>query len=707
MTSLGEWLLRARSRRACLALGALVGALVAAYFFRPGFLLGLDPYWEYPRGDIRVYSTAYLHFVQEPWSWPPGVSRTMGDPLSITFTDTIPIFSLPLKLVLPLVPKAIEQPFLRPFGLWLLIVYVAQGLVTARFAWRFGLRSAAGVVAACAIACTTPTLLFRWGHCALSAHFVIIWAIYLVVVGAGESPGRRRVVEWSVLWLVVGLIHPYLLAMVGPIFGAWIVTVLLRHRALRAVAFAIAGMGAVVLFDFTIMGLLSIGKIHGRPWGYGISSLNPLAFFLSPYALFAWTDPKLADQTNYQFEGHAYLGGGILLLLVVVLVRDWRAAVGMLRRHALLGVACALLAVYALSNRIYFGKWLLLSFEVPEALVGLTSQFRSTGRFVWPFVYAVTFFAFALVARQRRGVAILVGVALIQLVDVSPYRAYVAESTAPAAKLLDWPTWNALFDRDKSLHLVPRYECIWKFRPEDVVSDYQLFELGFIAATRKVTVNSIFNPRPRDCGEEWKERQGLVVEDGKVYVFWRHTTPMNDLRHLEAQGARCEPFDFGFACSRTFGTSPELVARFERTLVKTYDVGSWATFGKGGTSLEQEGSGWGERQVGKMFVGDQRDGPRTTLHFILPEGETSARTLEYELEGNRDEPEPLGVEIEGVEVGTLRVPRGVHLYRFCLPPKTGRRISVDLVDHPRELTDWSTRVWAHRARLSQEPCETP
>lgn len=114
------------------------------------------------------------------------------------------------------------------------------------------------------------------------------------------------------------------------------------------------------------------------------------------------------------------------MLLGLAIVSQWRLVTRLVRRHWVLTAAMLVLALWAISNRVYLGPILVLSYPLPDALLtSVLAWFRASGRMFWPVAWLLVGLgiAGALRGRSARGAVIVAAVALLlQWQDVSIWR---------------------------------------------------------------------------------------------------------------------------------------------------------------------------------------------------------------------------------------------------------------------------------------------
>jgi len=94
-----------------------------------------------------------------------------------------------------------------------------------------------------------------------------------------------------------------------------------------------------------------------------------------------------------QHEGFMYLGLGTILLVVVNLsLLVFKNNIEFNKKSAIsVGTISFLLFLFSLSNVITFNDKILLTIHLPDSIGKILSIFRSTGRFMWPVFYLITF----------------------------------------------------------------------------------------------------------------------------------------------------------------------------------------------------------------------------------------------------------------------------------------------------------------------------
>jgi hypothetical protein len=493
--------------------------------------------------DWQYHFLGWHFFRREGWQMPPGLVQTYNAPVgtSVGFTDSIPLVALLLKPFSAWLPASMQY-----FGLWLLLCFALQGvfgaLLTRLWTSRPLLQFLGG-----ALFVVVPTLLGRVGHGALSAHWLILWSLWLYL----REPGRRAsVVELGLLGLLAGLIHPYLAIMVLALIGAVSLRRLWQspHAGVRRYAVStlpLASCGAAMLAGWWLSGLLSLpGSTDLASTGLDTYSMN----LLGPIAPVGWSgimpEVPLASQTQ-EFEGFQYLGLGLLLLIAGALVAGrWRAD---LRVAAMLPLVLVVAAfgIYALSPRITLGTRVVIDVLTPA--MERFAVFRATGRFFWPAAYALLAFAIWVVVTRlppRLAVAALSAALGLQAIDLGGHYASL-HATARSEAFHTWPrtltdgVWRTMLPHYKRVLLYPPEQCgpapVAFLHPALLAGEYGLgINTGHMARVNRSAIASY-------CASLFRDLDAGRVENDAVYLV--HRDLLDRFRRHARAPVVCAQFD--------------------------------------------------------------------------------------------------------------------------------------------------------------------
>ncbi|MDQ2878092.1 MAG: DUF6311 domain-containing protein, partial [Pseudomonadota bacterium] len=305
----------------------------------------------------------------------------------------------------------------------------------------------------------------------LCAHWTILWALWIFV-------DQRRVRQfgwWFAVIAVTGLIHNYLLLMVGAIWASAMLERLWRRdfAIVAAQGIGVAGLLAAIV---ALHGL--IGPHYIPTHSYGAFPMALDAIVNPAHQGYVALLPSTPDDQGRGFEGFQYLGAGLLALIIaaigVALVRRRPANPPTeLRRVVWLIPAFVVLTVLAISNGVLLHGNLIAKIKLSPGMIDALDPLRASGRLFWPVAYTVVFAAIATIARlpQCAATIVLAGALLLQIVDLTPMLAATRVDTAelmepPVYRRTPDPRWNALIAGSSAI----------EFQPPDPFRDLPLLE---------------------------------------------------------------------------------------------------------------------------------------------------------------------------------------------------------------------------------------
>ena len=400
-------------------------------------------------GDSAQHYLGWEFFRRGPLTvWPPGASPLfgVGYSSSVVYADAIPLLALPMKFLL-----AFTDARFQYLGIWLLACFVLQGVFAVKLLQRFSM-SGPVLVPGALLFSIAPVFIYRmviggYGHMALAGHFVVLWAMYLVL---DAHLSHRR---WRIILLVSLLVQFYLFVIVGYLY---LVTVILCYRRERIrtrwrehLSGGLSNVILVLIIGY-IAGYFTNGAVSAD--GFGVFRSDLLGFIdPDPNDFPGWSliSPGIYNIDGTQ-EGYSYLGIGVVLaLLISLLVPAWRRGLQLHPGCRALVVAAAPPFLLAITNDLELAGRELISLPVPLVFEEMFNVVRASGRFSWLIVYALT--AASLLAlcrpRSRRSVVIATVTALVvlQVSDMMKALTEVRErfvnDAAASPRLLD-PRWD-------------------------------------------------------------------------------------------------------------------------------------------------------------------------------------------------------------------------------------------------------------------------
>lgn len=312
--------------------------------------------------------------------------------LSVIQTDSIPWLSLFGKMVAAIF--LISEPF-HLFGLWLVFNWVMQAVSASVFAETLQL-SRIHKFALVFFFVFAPPFLFRTGHMALMAHWLILLPMNEVLrISKGQQPSAFKLFWLGSLAVFSIGIHPYWFALSAPIFllALW----LSKHQLI----FRLTLTGFVALALIVVTRFLGFSAVK-EPMSSDFGACNTDALgWLNSFGTSLFI-PAIRSFWC-QNEGYCYLGLSFVGLMIFLRndLRSHLKQVWQLKQNRLIFGLLALYLIYSAASPVRFGGNPILYLPFYHWFEPLPSIFRSTGRWVWPVFYSLLIFTFALLNNKK------------------------------------------------------------------------------------------------------------------------------------------------------------------------------------------------------------------------------------------------------------------------------------------------------------------
>jgi len=402
----------------------LLGAI--AFFMVVGFepLNPYNPGWILGRLDPTQHYLGWLFYRNSEWTFPVGLNPFFGQDLSssIVYSDSIPLLAITFKALGPLFPEHFQY-----FGIWLFICFLLQAWI----AWKIlGLytKSSTLKLLGSGLFVFFPPILWRINtpageHAALVGHFLILWALYLIL----RPSQNNRTLVWVLLLSISVSTHFYLFAAVALLWLAdlanhyFIQRDISSKHALKEIFLALV----CTLFLAWQIGYFAISASLNNDRGYGFYGMNVLGL-VDPQG-WSYIIQSITNPSSWG-EGFAYLGLGIIFAgaasLITLLKKSSGTTVSLkafFNLHRFLGLLIIVLTIFAISNRVGVGD-LSFTYPLPIWLLQLADTLRSSARMFWPVHYLLIIGIFIMIVRgypHKIALTILVFCFVLQAIDTS------------------------------------------------------------------------------------------------------------------------------------------------------------------------------------------------------------------------------------------------------------------------------------------------
>lgn len=455
--------------------------------------------WVLTNPDRAQHNLSWFFLRSEPWTLPLTQTSRIFPPegASTAFLDVIPLAAIPFKAL----DKWLPEPF-QYYGWWGLLSLVLTAWAGFELCRLVTDRPACCMLGAWLMT-LSPSLLNQFhGHFSLTAHWLILFSLWLYIAGVTLRRARRPVRWLLAQWVAVILAAattPYLAVMVSVLAMALAVALALEKRVPLSVAAGFAVLSVLsMLAVFALVGFLPSGDLSFYSGGlYGKASLNFVGL-LNPSHLGSIVLPRLpvAFPQQGRDAGYHYLGLGLLVLLAVALpqlfrrIRRWRWRTDL----PLLAAALALTAL-AISPTVTFGSRVLFELPLPAPLLQVGSTLRASGRLFWPVGYLLVIASLwgSMKPFSARGATILLSVAVVlQVADLAGVRDSVhRELSRPRSGVLQEDAWRDVLESSRHLTVLPAWQC--GSGTPGGQEGFQLF--GWLAYREGLTLNSFYTPR--------------------------------------------------------------------------------------------------------------------------------------------------------------------------------------------------------------------
>ena len=476
--------------------------------------------------DNMQHYQGWVAYRNSGWRFPIGLTEGLlyPDHISVIYTDSIPLFAFIFKVLSPILPETFQY-----FGIFGLICAFLLGGFASAFIYRFTEKCAYSVICALFFGTAFVFLHRMFYHTALSAQWIVVACLYLwLAIPPGRTYPFKRAAAWSLMSVMALLTEAYFLPMVWGIMVCDIIQYGYEKKDIREFLIcALKTMGsaaAVTLVVAYCFGLF-YGDVDSGGEGLGAYTFN-LINFINPFwmsSVIPWLPSDF-----FQYEGLAYLGLGILVLIPVILVlgiRDKKPGSGFIKDHPSMVVFFLGFSVAAISPVVSLGSF-KIRIPLPDLFIRLWSTFRSCGRLIWPVYYLILLgVCIALgryVKKEKAALAILMAALALQLYDAHGFIGTLHE------RFYGVSVYESSLSDERWEQIAENYDHI-KICPDagDIYYTYEGEELEHFALENGLTMNIVYTARVvSDKVNESMEAELSAIRSGQrkpsdksVYVF--------------------------------------------------------------------------------------------------------------------------------------------------------------------------------------------
>ncbi len=510
-------------RRQFFLWAVLIGGLSFALIYGVNSLIVTNDKWLFNAEDLNQHYIGWKFFRRTSWRLQIGLIDGITEaPISIIYTDSIPLFAILFKLLSPILPETFQY-----FGLWALTclvlqTYFAMILLNAYIKDRIQ-------VILCSIFFTiSPIILMRmFVHSSLGGNWLILAALSAWAHKKSIKGYKNNIMIWSALMILAVSIHMYYIPMILAIMCANYLNQFLDNKSKEVGKLLVVTVSVSVVSALSVMYFL--GAFYGEPSilqeGVREYSAN-LNTFYNPqgFSIFMKDQPKVSFA---QWEGYAYLGMGIIVILWLgvfgVLINNKKEKIyAILIKNKNTIISLLLLVFicggYALSPRITWNDKILIDIPLPDAIIKVFSIFRATGRLIWPVYYiiftiAVVFLTKVNVKKIRIIYLFTAFTILLQVIDLSPLikNANIHTKVNSNHSIIQDDAWKELSGNFDDIEFITSFSKVGNIN--SLVSDFfslkEIFDIANYACENNMNINDFYIGR----------RNGRLIEETK-YAHW-------------------------------------------------------------------------------------------------------------------------------------------------------------------------------------------
>ncbi|MCR4889647.1 MAG: DUF6311 domain-containing protein [Ruminococcus sp.] len=450
-------------------LGAAIGAVMFLLIYGVNILDPTRDAWllNY-QGDGTQHYIGWEFFRKSQWHFPIGLTDGLIDeqPISIIFTDSIPLLAVFFKLLSPMLPETFQY-----MGIWGLFSFAMQGGISSLILLRITKNPAFSLIGCIVYIVCPPVLQRMYGHEALAGQWVILIAILSWVCQNRQWKFKASpIILWALNGIIAVSIHMYFVPMIYFIMMGYFITDFIANKKILRPILCFVSTTASTLLTMYVLGAF-YGSSSYAAGGLGVYSSNFNTFFNGDNnSKFI----KAMNKFDGQGEGFAYLGlgvilGGALAIMLIVIKSEKKGLIRTFKdlpktkRAAVIGASLIFVItfLYAASPKGTLNARVIYEIKLPEIVAARLSIFRATGRFSWIaeyIIYTSVMYVISRIPGKKSvifAIVLLTSVQLLDLKDIMKARNYndrVMETYA--SKLVD-PKWDEIGKKADEILFAP------------------------------------------------------------------------------------------------------------------------------------------------------------------------------------------------------------------------------------------------------------
>lgn len=415
-------------------IGCLLGILCFVLIYGVKILNFTYDGWLLSDGmDLKQHYVGWCHYRNSDWSFPIGLIDSLSVPfnMSVVYTDSIPLFAVFFKVFRGILPTHFQY-----FGLFGILCFALQGALSAILIRLFTDKKTVCIAGSLFFILSFPMLQRMYYHTALAAQWIIILALIIWFSHDLNKSALRSSVIWGLMGLLCISIHSYYVFMTGIILLLSVIdNIIVCKKNSQKISIINNLMPVLSFILIAFINLFILGGFYGESsvsgGGFGMFNAN-LTAFINPLD-HGKLLPEIHLSNGFQYEGFAYLGAGLLFVVLVMLicfvlyiVKNKTNVIDLMKVHhrkTLVFVGIIFAFLIAVFPNLDFGEKELLHIPLPKILINILGVCRTNGRFVWIAMYLIILSVVVFIANNYEKNAfkiILLFAIVLNLIDMSP-----------------------------------------------------------------------------------------------------------------------------------------------------------------------------------------------------------------------------------------------------------------------------------------------
>lgn len=487
---------------------------LVAFHFSFGFER-LDPCnidWLFrARADWGTHYLGWAFFREDSWHYPIGNMSGYMYPLgtNVGFTDSIPLFAIPFKLISGLLPEDFQY-----IGIWLLFCIFLNGYFSLKILTFYRVGKILPFILICFVL-VSPIVIYRQAHPALCAHWLLIGSLYNYLSMGATSRFSERLCSQIILLGLSCFITPYLAVVVLAFFAimCWRSWAIDKNLTLKKTFIYLGSALTLTFVCWVLLGIVGLSKkVDNDSTGFfGIYKMNLNALY-NPLG-FSKFLPQQKLVSDYQHDAFMYLGLGVLLIGLVAVIYAIYMMVTRKKTYFRkpmipLLVLSFFLGIFAVTQQVSFNDSILFEIPLLDKLSYLGDTFRASGRFFWSVYYLIILFFFVLYSKLPVSRNIKIGAAVflfgLQAYDISAIYHKTGDKHGTYEPPLRNDAWNMIFKDFKNIITVMPFE-------QNLIAPMDYQDIAYLAYKNGNNITNGYSAR--NNGKAMTEYSKKVVKD--------------------------------------------------------------------------------------------------------------------------------------------------------------------------------------------------